>query len=107
MNAKPCRGTGRGGEVVELAAVSMVVLICRFRSRAADVASLLWPMNVILIVQHSALLEEQHGDGACPQVVTLIPGQTPNSSPESGHSLVSGDRKSVPSPDRQNGQKCI
>ena len=56
---------GEGGEVVELAPVSMVVLLCRFRSRAADVASLLWPMNLILIVQHSALLEEQHGDGAC------------------------------------------
>ena len=81
---------GEMGEVVELAAVSTVVLICRVRSRAADVASLLWPMNVILIVQHSALLEEQHGDGACPQVVTLIPGQTPNSSRESVHFLVSG-----------------
>ena len=41
---------GEMGEVVELAAVSMVVLICRVRSRAADIASLLWPMNVILTV---------------------------------------------------------
>ena len=39
-----------------------------------------------------------------PQVVTLIPGQTPNSSPESGHFLVSGGRKSVLSPDRKNSQ---
>ena len=83
---------GEMGEVVELAAVSMVVLICRVRSRAADVASLLWPMNVILIVQHTALLEEQHGDCACPQVVTLIPGQTPNSSLESVNFQVSGGR---------------
>ena len=95
---------GEMGEVVELAAVSMVVLICRVRSRAADVASLLWPMNVILIVQHSALLEEQHGDCACPQVVTLIPGQTPNSSLESVNFQVSGGRKSVLSPDRENDQ---